>query len=46
MNGPIRRLAVGIFSAMGILLLAVTWFQVVRADALKNRSKKSSPSPQ
>ena len=35
MNGPIRRLAIGVFGAMAALLVAVTWFQVVRADDLK-----------
>ena len=44
MNGPIRRLAIGIFSAMGILLLAVSWFQVVRADALKTDQRNPRPA--
>lgn len=43
MNGPIRRLAIGVFSAMGVLLLAVTWFQVVQADQL--RSDPLNPRP-
>ena len=43
MNGPIRRLAIGVFGAMGALLLAVTWFQVVQADDL--RSDPLNPRP-
>ncbi|MCI0545371.1 MAG: penicillin-binding protein 2 [Actinobacteria bacterium] len=44
MNGPIRRLAVGIYVAMGALLVAVTWFQVVRADELKNDPRNARPA--
>jgi peptidoglycan glycosyltransferase len=44
MNGPIRRLAIGIFTAMGALLIAVTWFQVVRADDLKNDPRNARPA--
>jgi penicillin-binding protein A len=43
-NGPIRRLAVGIFAAMGCLLLSVTWFQVIRADDLKNDPRNPRPA--
>ncbi len=35
MNGPLRRLAVVMFSGFFLLLVAVTWFQVIHADALK-----------
>ncbi len=44
MNGPIRRLAIGMFGAMGALLLAVTWFQVVRADDLKTDPLNPRPA--
>ena len=44
MNGPIRRLAVGIFVAMGALLAAVSWFQVVRADDLKTDPRNPRPA--
>ena len=44
MNGPIRRLAVGLFVSMGVLLLAVTWFQVVRADDLKTDPRNPRPA--
>jgi peptidoglycan glycosyltransferase len=44
MNGPIRRLAMGMFTAMGALLIAVTWFQVVRADELKNDPRNARPA--
>ena len=44
MNGPIRRIAIGIFGAMGALLLAVTWFQVVRADDLKTDPLNPRPA--
>lgn len=43
MNGPIRRLAMGVFAAMSALLLAVTWFQVVRAEDL--RTDPLNPRP-
>lgn len=32
MNGPIRRLAIGLFVCLGVLVGAVTWIQAVRAD--------------
>lgn len=44
MNGPIRRLAIGLLSAMGGLLLAVTWFQVLQADELKNDPRNPRPA--
>jgi penicillin-binding protein A len=44
MNGPIRRLALGMFTAMFALLGAVTWFQVVRADELKNDPRNARPA--
>jgi len=44
MNGPIRRLALGVFGLMGALLLAVTWFQVVRADDLKTDPRNPRPA--
>lgn len=44
MNGPIRRLAMGVFGAMGVLLLAVTWFQVVRADELRTDPRNPRPA--
>jgi peptidoglycan glycosyltransferase len=44
MNGPIRRLAVGMFTALAALLVAVTWFQVIRADDLKNDPRNARPA--
>ncbi|MEX0797319.1 MAG: penicillin-binding transpeptidase domain-containing protein [Acidimicrobiia bacterium] len=44
MNGPIRRLAIGIFAAFTALLLGVTWFQVIRADDLKNDPRNARPA--
>ena len=44
MNGPIRRLAIGAFGAMGALLLAVTWFQVVQADDLRSDPRNPRPA--
>lgn len=44
MNGPIRRLAIGMFAAMAALLVAVSWFQVVRADALKTDPRNPRPA--
>lgn len=44
MNGPIRRLAVGLFIAFGALLFAVTWVQVVRADELKLDPRNPRPA--
>lgn len=36
MNGPIRRLAIGLFVGLGALLAAVTWIQAVRADTYRS----------
>lgn len=44
MNGPIRRLAVGLFVLFGALLLSVTWLQVVRADELKLDARNPRPA--
>lgn len=44
MNGPIRRLALGLFVALGALLLSVTWLQVVRADELKLDARNPRPA--
>ena len=44
MNGPIRRLGIGLFASLGALLLAVTWFQVVRADDLKTHPLNRRPA--
>jgi len=44
MNGPIRRAAVGLLTAMTVLLLAVTWHQVVRADDLRNHRLNPRPA--
>ena len=44
MNGPIRRLALGAFGAMGALLLSVTWFQVVQADDLRSDPRNPRPA--
>jgi peptidoglycan glycosyltransferase len=44
MNGPIRRLAAALFTGFAILLFAVTWFQVVRADELKTDPRNPRPA--
>ncbi|HJR93172.1 MAG TPA: penicillin-binding transpeptidase domain-containing protein [Acidimicrobiia bacterium] len=36
MNGPIRRLALGLFVCLIVLLGAVTWIQAVAADTYRN----------
>lgn len=36
MNGPIRRLAIGMFAALTVLLGTVTWIQAIRADELRS----------
>lgn len=36
MNGPIRRLALGLFAGMAVLLGAVTWIQAVQADTYRS----------
>jgi len=43
-NGPIRRLALGLLAGFGVLLVLVSWFQVVRADALKNDPRNPRPA--
>ena len=44
MNGPIRRLALLLFAGFGALLIAITWFQVVRADELKTDPRNPRPA--
>lgn len=44
MNGPIRRLSIGILSSFFALLVAVTWIQVIHADALKADPRNSRPA--
>ncbi|MDP9495306.1 MAG: penicillin-binding protein 2, partial [Actinomycetota bacterium] len=44
MNGPVRRIAIGVFTAFGALLLAVTWIQVVHADTLKADPRNARPA--
>ena len=44
MNGPIRRLAIGIYAAFMALLLGVTWVQVIRADELKLDARNPRPA--
>lgn len=44
MNGPIRRVAAGIFFCIFILLVAVTWYQVVRADELRDDPRNPRPA--
>lgn len=44
MNGPIRRIAIGAFVGMAILLAGVTWYQVVRADELRGDQRNPRPA--
>jgi len=44
MNGPIRRLAVGVFVCLAMLLAGVTWYQVVRADELRADPRNPRPA--
>ncbi|MGH8873153.1 MAG: peptidoglycan D,D-transpeptidase FtsI family protein [Acidimicrobiia bacterium] len=44
MNGPVRRLSIGLFAGFFALLLAVTWIQVINADALKADPRNSRPA--
>ena len=44
MNGPIRRVAMGLFLCMTVLLAGVTWYQVVRADELKADPRNPRPA--
>jgi peptidoglycan glycosyltransferase len=43
-NGPVRRLSVGLFAGFFALLLAVTWIQVIHADVLKADPRNSRPA--
>ena len=44
MNGPIRRVAAGIFLCLSALLVAVTWYQVVRAESLREDRRNPRPA--
>ena len=44
MNGPIRRIAFGTFVCLFALLVGVTWYQVVRADALRDDPRNPRPA--
>jgi len=44
MNGPIRRVAIGIFFSLSLLLAGVTWYQVVRADELRDDPRNPRPA--
>jgi peptidoglycan glycosyltransferase len=44
MNGPIRRVTIGVFVCMGLLLAGVTWYQVVRADELRADPRNPRPA--
>jgi peptidoglycan glycosyltransferase len=44
MNGPVRRLSIGIFACFFALLISVTWIQVIHADALKADPRNSRPA--
>ena len=44
MNGPIRRVSIGIFAGFFALLAAITWIQVIDADALKTDSRNPRPA--
>lgn len=44
MNGPIRRIAIGVFFCLSLLLVAVTWYQVVRADELRDDPRNPRPA--
>lgn len=44
MNGPIRRIAIGVFACLAILLVGVTWYQVVRADELRDDPRNPRPA--
>ena len=43
-NGPVRRLSIGVFAGFFALLLAVTWIQVIHADVLKADPRNSRPA--
>ena len=44
MNGPIRRIAIGLFFSMSVLLAGVTWYQVVLADELRADPRNPRPA--
>lgn len=44
MNGPIRRVAIGVFVCLASLLVGVTWYQVVRADDLRDDPRNPRPA--
>lgn len=44
MNGPIRRIAIGMFLCLASLLVGVTWYQVVRADELRDDPRNPRPA--
>lgn len=44
MNGPIRRVAIGMFLCMALLLAGVTWYQVVQADDLRDDPRNPRPA--
>lgn len=44
MNGPIRRIAIGAFLCLASLLVGVTWYQVVRADELRDDPRNPRPA--
>lgn len=41
MNGPIRHLATALFAAMIVLLAAVSWLQVVKADEYRDDARNT-----
>jgi peptidoglycan glycosyltransferase len=43
-NGPIRRVAIGVFACLSLLLAGVTWYQVVRADELRADPRNPRPA--
>ena len=44
MNGPIRKVAIGIFTCMALLLAGVTWYQVVQAETLREDPLNPRPA--
>jgi peptidoglycan glycosyltransferase len=43
-NGPIRRIAIGVFICLASLLVGVTWYQVVQADELRDDPRNPRPA--
>ncbi len=43
MNGPVRRVTIGLLAGFALLLAGVTWYQVIRADEL--RADPRNPRP-